>query len=148
MAAAGDSPDRARADWRALGWLVTALVLLAVGHDIDHVVNESRIGELSAAFWLLLPFQYAVLIGVLVLVWRRHELAATVAAALAALYVLAFVGSHLMPFGPLPYADGDPPWISWALVFVPMAVGTATLAAALRLRSLDRAPSAATSSTA
>lgn len=131
--------DSAALPWRTLGAMLTVLLLLVVGHDLDHVLNEERLGELSAAFWLFLPFQYGAILGVLALVRRRHPQAPTLAAALAATSVIAFVGAHLVPFGPLPYADADPLAISWALVFVPMAVALAAFVLALRLRSADEA---------
>lgn len=90
------------------------------------------------AFWLFLPVQYSAFLAVIALVWRRHGLEPTLASALAVTSVLAFVGAHLVPFGLLPYRGGDPLAISWALVFVPMAVALVTLAVALRLRSADR----------
>ena len=57
----------------ALGVLLTVLLALVVAHDVDHVVNESRLGQLPPGFWVFLPIQYAALIGGLVLVWRRNE---------------------------------------------------------------------------
>ena len=60
-------------------------------------------------------------------------------ATVAGAALLAFTGAHLLPFGPLPYADGDPLAISWALIFVPMAVAAATLATALAWRYADGA---------
>jgi hypothetical protein len=128
--------DRVSALWGALTAALGVLLVLVVGHDIDHVVNEDRIGELTALFWAFLPVQYGVFLAVLFLVWRRYAQAPALAAALAAVAVVAFVGSHLVPFGPLPYAEGDPLTISWVLVFVPMAVAAVALALALRLRSV------------
>jgi hypothetical protein len=114
--------------------VLVLLLLLVVAHDVDHVVNEGRLGELSAAFWAFLPFQYGVFVAVLVSVGRRSRQAPTLAAALAVTSVIAFAGAHLVPFGPLPYADGDPLAVSWALVFVPIAVAIGALAISLRLR--------------
>lgn len=133
--------DRSPASrWQALGALLSVLLLLVVAHDVDHVVNEERLGELTVAFWLFLPVQYGAFLAVIGLVWRRHRLGPTLAGALAVTSVLAFVGAHLVPFGLLPYGDGDPLAISWVLVFVPMAVALAALAVAVRLRSVDRPP--------
>jgi hypothetical protein len=106
---------------------------------VDHLVHEERLGDIGTAFWVLLPFQYGALIGTLVLVYRAHPLAPTLAAALTAGALLAFTGAHLLPSGPLPYSEGDPPAISWALIFVPMAVAAATLVTALRWRYADGA---------
>ena len=121
--------------WPTLTAALALLLLLVVAHDVDHIVNEGRLGELTAAFWVFLPFQYGAFIGTLALTSRRHPQAPTVVAALAATSVIAFVGAHLVPFGPLPYADGDPLAISWALVFVPMAVAIVAFGLALFVRS-------------
>jgi hypothetical protein len=122
----------------ALGVLFTVLLALVVAHDVDHIVNESRLGELPPSFWVFLPIQYAAFIGVLVLIRRRDDASPVYAAALSAIAAFGFVGAHLMPFGPLPYAKGDPLAISWALVFVPIAVAVVTFAVALRTWSLTR----------
>jgi hypothetical protein len=124
--------------WEALTALLAVLLLLVVAHDVDHVVNEERLGELTVAFWLFLPIQYGAFLVVIALVLRRHGLGPMLSGALAVTSVLAFVGAHLVPFGLLPYRDGDPLAISWALVFVPMAVALVTLAVALRLRSVGQ----------
>lgn len=121
--------------WQTLTALLALLLVLLAAHDVDHVVNEERLGELSAAFWIFLPFQYGAFLAVLTLVWRRHAQAAGLAAVLAATSVVGFVGAHVVPFGLLPYGDGDPLAISWALVFVPMAVAATAFAVAMRLRA-------------
>lgn len=131
--AAGTEAARAERRKRATTMLVGALLLLIVAHDVDHVVNEERLGDLTAAFWIFLPFQYGAYAIVLGLLVRGHRHAPALAAVLAATSLLAFPAAHLVPFGPLPYAEGDPLAISWALVFVPMAVALATLVAAVRL---------------
>jgi hypothetical protein len=125
--------------WRATTALLATLLVLVVAHDADHLVNEERLGDVGSAFWALLPFQYGALVATLVLVQRGHRHAPALAAALAAGSLLAFTGAHLLPFGPLPYADGDPLAISWALIFVPMAVAAALLGTALRWRYADGA---------
>jgi hypothetical protein len=124
--------------WDALAVLLAILLALVVAHDVDHVVNESRLGELSAVFWVFLPFQYATYLAVLTLVWRRNDAGPAFAAALSAISIIGFAGAHLVPFGPLPYAEGDPLAISWALVYVPMAVAAVALMVALRLWSRSR----------
>lgn len=136
----GSHGDTLAPRWRTLTAVLAILLLLVVAHDVDHVVNERRLGELSAAFWAFLPVQYGAFLGILALVWRRRPPAPTLVAALAAASVFALVGAHLVPFGPLPYADGDPLAISWALVFVPMVIAVVALTLALRLRSAGRRP--------
>ena len=125
--------------WRAVTWLFVLLLALVVAHDVDHVVNEERLYELKAPFWIFLPFQYGTFLAVLYLVWRREPYAPTFAAALGAISFFVFIVSHVLPFGLAPYADGDPIAINWALVFVPMAVAAALFFAALRLRALTGA---------
>lgn len=128
--------------WTAMSAALALLLLLVLAHDVDHVVSEERLGELSASFWAFLPFQYGAFVAVLILAWRRNRLAPTLVAALAAIALLAFAGAHLVPFGPLPYSEGEPLAISWALVYVPMAVAAAVLVLALRLRSATVGPTA------
>jgi hypothetical protein len=124
--------------WQVLTALLTLLLLLVVAHDVDHVVNEERLGDLTVAFWIFLPFQYGVFFVVLASVWRRHSHAPILVGALAATSLVAFAGAHLVPFGLLPYADGDPLAISWVLVYVPMAIAALTLVLAVRpLRGPD-----------
>jgi hypothetical protein len=135
MIQAGGQLERVGNLWGALLGALTLLLLLVVAHDVDHVVNEERLGELSAAFWVFLPLQYGAFLAVLFFVWRRYEAAPTLTVALAATSIIAFVGAHLLPFGLLPYADGEPLAISWALVFVPMAVAIAVIVISLRLRA-------------
>lgn len=124
-----------RSLWTTTTALLAALLVLVVAHDVDHVVNEERLGELTAAFWIFLPFQYGAYVLTLALARRGHRHAPALVALLAVTSLLAFPAAHLVPFGPLPYEDGDPLAISWALIFVPMAVALATLASALRLRA-------------
>ena len=121
--------------WATTTALLATLLVLVVAHDVDHVVNEERLGDLTAAFWIFLPFQYGAYAVTLALAWRAHRHAPALVALLAATSLLAFPAAHLVPFGPLPYEDGDPLAVSWALIFVPMAVALATFVAALRLRA-------------
>jgi hypothetical protein len=115
--------------------LLATLVVLLVAHDVDHVVHEDRLGHLTWVFWVLVPFQYATYAAVLTLLVRGHRHAPTLVALVGLTTLLGFPLAHLVPFGPLPYSEGHPLAISWALVYVPMAVALATLVAALRLRT-------------
>jgi hypothetical protein len=120
--------------WRATTVLLAILLALVAAHDVDHFVHDERIGGLGAGVWGFLPLQYGALIATLVLVARGHRLAPPVAAALAAVSLVIFIGAHLLPFGSLSYWDGDQLAITWALIFVPMTVAAALLATALRWR--------------
>ena len=128
-------PDRA---WQLLATLFAVLLVLVVAHDLDHVANQDATGNLGAAFWIFLPFQYGAFALVLALVLRRDSRAPALAALLCAIAIVAFAAAHLVPGGPLEYADYELPAISWVLVFVPMAVAAFTLAVALRLRASRR----------
>jgi hypothetical protein len=125
--------------WRTLRLLFSVLLALLVAHDVDHIVNEDRLTELGVAFWVFVPFQYGTFLAVLAFVWTRNPQAPTLAALLAATSVIGFVVAHVVPFGLAPYGDGNPLAVSWALVFVPMAVAAAAFAVAMRLRSASSA---------
>jgi peptidoglycan/LPS O-acetylase OafA/YrhL len=133
------TPQAARQDptslWRNVWRSLAVLVALVLAHDVDHVFNQDQTGNLPLGFWLFVPFQYGVFGAVLALVGRRDPRAPALAALLSGVTFLGFIGAHLVPGGPLPYADYDLPAISWLLVFVPMAAALLALAAALRLRA-------------
>jgi peptidoglycan/LPS O-acetylase OafA/YrhL len=119
--------------WRPLTWSLVLLVALLFAHDLDHVVNEDRLYELTTPFWVFLPFQYGAFALVLALVWRRDPGGPRLAVLLSALTVVGFIVSHVLPFGLAPYPDYDAPTISWVLVFVPMAAALLVLFEAGRL---------------
>jgi hypothetical protein len=114
--------------------LLLALLALVVAHDVDHLVNQERQGGLVEGFWIFLPFQYAAFGLTLLLVRRRDPRAPAVAVLLGSLAVVAFIGAHVVPWGPQPFGDYDVPATSWILVFVPTAVAAGVVAAGLRLR--------------
>ena len=126
--------DRTRL-WRTAWWSLAGIVALVLAHDVDHVFNQDVTGNLPLGFWLFVPFQYGAFAVVLALLARRDPRAPALAALLSAVTLLGFAGAHLLPGGPLPYADYDLPAVSWVLVFVPMAVALFALAASLRLRA-------------
>ena len=146
MAGSAVQAGRARSLWAITAALLATLTVLLVAHDVDHVVNEDRLGELTWVFWAFLPIQYGTYAVVFALLLRGHSRGPTAVAALGTIALLAFPLAHLVPFGPLPYSEGDPLAISWALIYVPMAVALAMIATALRLRaatpSESRAPGA------
>ena len=116
----------ARRPWFLMG-LFASLAALLIAHDIDHIVHEGQIGELSTAFYVFFVLQVLTYVAVLVLFVRERAFAATAAAAVSVLALIALIGAHLTPFGPLPYADADPAPISWVLLFVPIAFAFLTL---------------------
>jgi peptidoglycan/LPS O-acetylase OafA/YrhL len=119
--------------WRPLTWSLVLLVALLFAHDLDHVVNEDRLYELTTPFWVFLPFQYGAFALVIALVWRRDPRGPRLAVLLSALTVVGFIVSHVLPFGLAPYQDYDAPTISWILVLVPMAAALLVLFEAGRL---------------
>jgi membrane-associated protease RseP (regulator of RpoE activity) len=127
-------PQDSAGAWRALLWLLVALLALVVAHDVDHLVNQERQGGLVEGFWIFLPFQYAAFGLTLLLMRRRDPRAPAVAVLLGSLAVVAFIGAHVVPWGPQPFGDYDVPATSWILVFVPTAVAVGVVAAGLRLR--------------
>jgi hypothetical protein len=120
--------------YRVLLVLFACLAALLVAHDVDHIVHEGPLGELSSAFYVFFGLQVATYIAVIVLLARGRALAPLAAAAVAGLAVIALVGAHLTPFGPLPYADAEPVPISWILLFVPLAFAALTLLSAVQSR--------------
>jgi peptidoglycan/LPS O-acetylase OafA/YrhL len=117
--------------WRPLTWSLVLLVALLLAHDVDHVVNEDQLAELTAGFWVFVPFQYAAFGLTLALVLRRDPRAPRLAAWLGAITVIGFLVAHVLPFGIQPFSDV--PTISWVLVFVPMGAALLTLVEAGRL---------------
>jgi hypothetical protein len=136
MSAATTTVTRGRGSggsWQPLAWSLVLLLALLVAHDVDHVVNEDRLYELTTPFWVFLPFQYAAFALVIALVWRRDSRGPRLAMLLGALTVVGFTVSHVLPFGLAPYPDYDAPTLSWILVFVPMAAAVLVLFEARRL---------------
>src|SRR5215218_407695 len=117
--------------WQPLTWSLVLLLALLFAHDVDHVVNEDEVAELTTWFWIFLPFQYAAFGLTLALVLRRDARAPRLAGWLAAITVIGFLVTHVLPFGIQPFSDV--PTISWILVFVPMGVALVTLVEAGRL---------------
>jgi hypothetical protein len=116
--------------------LTATYVALVALHDVDHVVSADRLGGVPPRFGLILAVQYALLAGFAVLIRRGDRLGAGAALLLGLGGVAVFAGAHLLPFGPLPYGEHDPAAISWAALFVPMAVAAAlATAAAVTLRA-------------
>ena len=119
---------------RFLGVLFACLAALLVAHDVDHIVHEGRLGDLSTAFYVFFGMQISAYIAVIVLLARGRTLAPLAAAAVAGLAVIALAGAHLTPFGPLPYVDAEPAPISWFLLFVPLAFAAITLLSVVQSR--------------
>jgi hypothetical protein len=141
MSAATNTVARQRGSggsWQPLAWSLVLLLALLVAHDVDHVVNEDRLYELTTPFWVFLPFQYGAFALVIALVWRRDPRAPRLAMFLGAVTFVGFIVSHVLPFGLAPYPDYDAPTLSWILVLVPMAAALLVLFDAGRLARTSR----------
>ena len=119
---------------RSLAVLFACLAALLIAHDVDHIVHEGPLGNLSSAFYVFFALQIVVYIAVIALLSLGRAAARPAAAAVAILALIALAGAHLTPFGPLPYADAEPAPISWALLFVPLAFAALTLLSAVQSR--------------
>jgi hypothetical protein len=123
--AAGERP-------RTLGILFTCLAALLIAHDVDHMVHEGQLGNLSTVFYVFFALQVLVYGAVIALLARGDSLAPLAAASVAVLALVTLAGGHLTPFGPLPFTDAapEPALISWVLLFAPMALAVLTLRSA------------------
>src|SRR5215216_7784532 len=99
--------------WSLLIATTVAYVALVAAHDLDHIVNEGNLYDLPAFFWVLLPFQYAVILGVAALVIRRDRRGPLLAGVLGLLAAVLFVVLHAVPFGPAAYSDTDAGFVDW-----------------------------------
>jgi hypothetical protein len=122
----------------ALGRAALLLVFADVLHAADHTRQgrslASEVYAAGVAGWVAL----AVL---LVLVARRHRLAAPYAAAVGLSVAAGFVAVHVAPHWSAfsdPYSGFDPDALSWALVVVPVLAALNLVAQAARARTRTR----------
>jgi hypothetical protein len=116
----------------ALGRAALALTASDVLHALDHA-RQSRdlagpVCAAGVAGWIALAI-------VLVLVARRHRLAAPYAAGVGVSVAVGFVAVHLAPHWSTfsdPYPDANVDALSWALVVVPVVAAVNLIATALR----------------
>ena len=114
---------------RNLPLLVFAIAALLVAHDLDHLLNQDRLGAVGTAFWAFTSFQYAALAAILWLAARGGAAGRAAVGALAAVVLLGFFVAHAAPFGLQPYGELDAPALSWATVLAPMLTAAAVLVA-------------------
>jgi hypothetical protein len=132
-----------------LARVTLVLIALSVGHDLDHLFNQpSR--TYSTEITVTAILSYPALLGTLYLAVRRDPLAPLVATLMGLSVLVGFAAVHLAPhwsFLSDPYSKVQGlNWLSWALVFVPMA---AALALAITgIREMRKRPTTAASGAA
>jgi apolipoprotein N-acyltransferase len=116
--------------------------LLLVGADVAHALDHARQGrDLAAEVYTVGIAGWIALAVLLVLVARRHRLAAGYAGAVGLAVAVGFVAVHLAPHWSAvsdPYSAWDPDALSWALVALPPLAGLNLVAQAARARSRTR----------
>jgi|1185.fasta_scaffold584174_2 hypothetical protein len=122
----------------ALGRAALVLTVADVLHAVDHTRQgrhlASEVYVAGVAGWIAL----AVL---LVLIARRHPLAAMYAAAVGASVAFGFVLVHVAPHWSAlsdPYSGFDADALSWALVVVPVAAAVNLVVQAARAHARTR----------
>jgi hypothetical protein len=115
-----------------LGRAALLVLFVHVLHDLDHVrQRESAPAEVVGTAIL----GWAALIGLLVLVARRHRFAPAYAAVYGVASAAGFVLVHLVPRWSAfsaPYSELDADALSWLLAILPVAAGLYLTARAVR----------------
>ena len=128
-----------------LGRATLLVLLVSVVHDLDHVrQGESATTEVvvtALAGWI-------ATIVLLVLVARKHRLAAPYAAGFGVALALGFVLVHFLPHWSAfsaPYGEQGADALSWGLAVLPVAAGLWLTAQAAALMRAERTGSAGSS---
>jgi len=128
-----------------LGRATAVVVTVNVLHDLDHVrQGESATTEVAVTA----AFAWVATIVLVVLVARRHPLAAPYAAAFGLVQALGFVLVHFLPHWSAfsaPYGEQDADALSWVLAALPVAAGLWLSAQAAALMRAERNGSAGSS---
>jgi hypothetical protein len=119
-----------------LGRAALLVLIVSVLHDLDHVRQgtsaPTEVVVTAVVGWV-------ATIVLLVLVARRHRLAAPYAAGFGVALALGFALVHFLPHWSAfsaPYADADVDALSWVLAGLPIAAGLwLTAQAAARMRA-------------
>jgi hypothetical protein len=122
----------------ALGRATLLVLAVSVIHDLDHVRQGERATTEVAVTAILAWIATIVLV---VLVARRHRLAAPYAAAFGITLALGFVLVHFLPRWSAfsaPYPEQDADALSWVLAALPVAAGLWLAAQARRCVSKNR----------
>lgn len=117
---------------RAVGLWTWLLLALLAAHDASHLLDdglETSPGQLA----LVATPQWLVIAAVVAVILRgRGDRAAVAAVLLGVGTVVGFAIVHLLPFALAEYGDLAPSPASWALAWVPTAVGLALALAGAR----------------
>jgi hypothetical protein len=127
----------------ALGRAALALTALDVLHALDHT-RQGR--DLSSEVYVAGVAGWIALAVLLVLVARRHRLAAHYAAAVGLSVAAGFLLVHVAPHWSAvsdPYSAFDADALSWALVALPVAAAVWLVVVAVRAMRTERPPAAA-----
>jgi len=113
--------------------------LLLVAADVAHALDHTRQGRnLAAEVYTAGVAGWIALAALLVLVSRRHRLAAPYAAAAGAAFAGGLLAVHVVPRWSAfsdPYSAWDPDALSWALVVIPLLAAVNLVVQAARARS-------------
>jgi hypothetical protein len=116
--------------------------LLLVAADVGHALDHARQGrDLAAEVYAAGVAGWVALAALLVLVARRHRLAAPYAAATGAAFAAGLLAVHVLPRWSAvsdPYSAWGPDALSWALVVLPLLAAVNLVAQAARARSRTR----------
>jgi ammonia channel protein AmtB len=127
----------------ALGRAALALTVADVLHALDHT-RQGR--DLAGEVYVVGVAGWIALAVMLVLIARRHPLAAPYAAAVGVSVAVGFLLVHVAPHWSAfsdPYSAFDPDALSWALVVLPIAAALLLLVHALRAMRAERPPATA-----
>jgi hypothetical protein len=119
-----------------LGRAAAVVAAVSVIHDLDHV-RQGQSAPTEVVVTAILGWIATIVL--LVLVARRHRLAAPYAAGFGVALALGFVLVHFLPHWSAfsaPYGEQDADALSWALAALPVGAGlwlTAQAAAAMRV---------------
>ena len=103
-------------------WSWAVLALLAA-HDVTHLLDDGLETPLGQLALVALP-QWLVLAVVMAVILRGDGSRSRAAALLLGMSVaVGFAVIHLLPFSPAAFWELEPSVVSWALAWVPAAVG-------------------------
>jgi hypothetical protein len=128
---------------RALtGTALGRAALLLVAADVLHAVDHTRQGrDLASEVYVAGVGGWVALAVLLVLLARRHRLAAPYAAAVGLSVAIGFVAVHVAPHWSA-FSDPDsafhPDALSWAFVVIPVLAALNLVAQAVRARTRTR----------